>query len=92
MKDQKGAAIRINIRELLVREINEERFRLTIPVTEALAFAMGWSNLGDHEANDATRKLMGVLALDSLEYSEQWRVASLARSCLRQRWPDESAF
>ena len=69
-----------------------ERFRLTIPVQEALAFAMGWSDLGYREASDATRRVMGALAVDTLEYTEQWREAALARACLEERWPNEFTF
>lgn len=64
-----------------------ERFRLAIPVEDALAFAMGWSDLGYNEPPDTMRRVMGALAVDSLEYSEQWRAASMARSCLQDRWP-----
>ena len=73
-------------------ELDEERFRLAIPVDEALAFAMGWSDLGYREANDVSRRVMGALALDTLEYSEQWREAALARASLTQRWPGEFTF
>ncbi|HMJ05826.1 MAG TPA: hypothetical protein VK474_06175 [Chthoniobacterales bacterium] len=67
----------------------DERFRLKIPVEEALAFALGRSNLGYPEASDAARCVMGVLAIDSLEYSEQWRAAAEARARLRARWPEQ---
>lgn len=70
-------------------KFEEERFRLTISPDLALAFAMGWSNLGYRDANDATRQVMGAFAIDSLEYSEQWRAAAEARACLARRWPDE---
>ena len=69
-----------------------ERFRLTIPVGDALAFAMGWSDLGCEEVNDATRRIMGLLTLDTLEYSERWRDAALARACLVERWPGCFSF
>lgn len=69
-------------------EIEEERFHLTIPLHEAVAFAMGWSDLGYSEPKEPLRKIVGLLALDALEYSEQWRVAAQLRACLRERWPD----
>ncbi len=70
-----------------VIEIAGERFRLAIPINDALAFAMGWSDLGYREPEDGLRRVMGALVLDALEYSEQWRAASTARECLRERWP-----
>ena len=72
-------------------KFEEERFRLTIPADAALAFAMGWSDLGYLDAEDATRQVMGALAIDSLEYSEQWRAAAEAKACLAKRWPREFA-
>lgn len=69
----------------------EDRFHLAIPVGDAVSFAMGWSDLGYSDPNDAMRKIVGLLAIDALEYSEQWRAASLLRSCLRHRWQDFSA-
>ena len=53
---------------------------------------MGWSDLGYAEPNDASRRVMGALALDTLEYSEQWREAAVARACLMKRWPGEFTF
>ena len=51
------------------------------------AFAMGWSDLGCSEPRDALRQLMGVFAVDALQYSEQWRAAALARAVLAEKWP-----
>lgn len=48
---------------------------------------MGWSDLSYEEPDDAMRRIIGLLALDRLEYSEQWRVAALLRACLREKWP-----
>ena len=73
--------------KITVLEIEGERFRLGIPVGEALAFAMGWSNLGYTQPRDGLRRVMGALAVDALEYSEQWSAAALARHCLQQKWP-----
>ncbi|CAN5186367.1 hypothetical protein BH20VER2_BH20VER2_01420 [soil metagenome] len=69
-------------------EIDSDRFRLSIPVGDALAFAMGWSDLGYEEPSDGMRHVVGALALDALEQEEQWREASIARSCLEQKWPN----
>ena len=69
-------------------EAEDERFRLTIPLTEALPFAMGESDLGYANPSDELRQLIGLLVIDALEYSEQWRVAALLRDCLQEKWPD----
>ena len=66
--------------------IDEDRFYLTIPVHDAVAFAMGWSDLSYTEPNETLRQIMGLLAIDALEYSEQWRVAAQLRACLKHRW------
>ncbi|MGI8821410.1 MAG: hypothetical protein ACR2ID_11175 [Chthoniobacterales bacterium] len=65
-----------------------ERFQLAIPISEAFAFAMGWSDLDYDNPPDAARRVMGAFALDALQYSEQWRAAAVALSCLEDRWPD----
>jgi hypothetical protein len=72
----------------LFMELGQTRFRLAIPVEDAFAFAMGWSDLNYAVANDRIRQVMGFLVLDSLEYSEQWRAFAQARRCLEDRWPD----
>ncbi|HEV3409426.1 MAG TPA: hypothetical protein VG095_03975 [Chthoniobacterales bacterium] len=71
--------------------IEEERFRLAIPLHDAVAFAMGWSDLGYDEPQDALRKIIGFLAIDALEYAEQWRMAALLRTCLQHRWAESGA-
>lgn len=63
------------------------RFRLKIPLSDAFAFAMGWTDLGYESANDTMRHVMGLLVLDSLEYSEQWRASARVRACLLKKWP-----
>ena len=67
---------------------DDEQLRLAIPVAEALAFALGQSDLGYPWPEDGMRKLMGVLALDALEYSEEWSSAAVARARLAEKWPD----
>jgi hypothetical protein len=69
-------------------ELGQTRFRLAIPLEDAFAFAMGWSDLTYADANDRVRQVMGFLVVDSLEYSEQWRASALVRQCLEERWPD----
>ena len=71
-----------------MRTQEQPRFRLTLPLEEAFAFAMGLSDLGCESPSDAMRQVVGLLVLDSLEYSEQWRVAAQARAFLTQKWPD----
>jgi len=66
----------------------EKRFRLTIPIEEAFAFAMGESDLHYTEASDEMRQVVGLLVIDKLEYAEQWRVAAEVRACLGARWPE----
>ena len=68
-------------------EANNERFRLTIPLSEAIPFAMGASDLSYPNATDELRQLVGLLVIDTLEYSEEWRSAAIVRTCLQDRWP-----
>jgi hypothetical protein len=53
---------------------------------------MGWSDLGYASVNDTMRLVMGVLVVDSLEYSEQWRDSATVRACLTQKWPGYLCF
>jgi hypothetical protein len=73
--------------ERTVPEEDGERFQLAIPVSDAFAFAMGWSDLDYIDPPDASRRVMGAFAVDALQYSEQWRTAALALACLEERWP-----
>ena len=65
----------------------ETRFRLTIPLEEAFAFAMGWTDLGYSGVSDAMRHVIGLLVVDALEYSEEWRASARTRARLAERWP-----
>lgn len=65
----------------------QTRFRLAIPLLDAFSFAMGWTDLGYKSAGDPMRQVMGLLVVDCLEYSEQWRASAQARACLAERWP-----
>ena len=76
-----GSNVRLNMK------LEQTRFRLAIPLQDAFAFAMGWSDLGYAAANDPIRQVMGLLVVDSLEYSEQWRASARARQCLEEKWP-----
>jgi len=73
-------------------KLEGERFRLSIPVGDALAFAMGWSDLRYAEPSDGMRRVVGALAVDALEEDEQWREAAIARHCLEQKWPGVFTF
>jgi hypothetical protein len=66
----------------------ETRFRLTIPIEDAFAFAMGESDLEYTDATDEMRQVVGLLVIDKLEYAEQWRVAAEVRACLAICWPE----
>lgn len=66
-------------------EATEDRFRLTIPLRDAVCFAMGWSDLGYEEPSETLRQVVGFLSIDALEYSEQWRAAALVRARLQSR-------
>jgi len=68
-------------------KLEQTRFRLAIPLQETFAFAMGWSELGYAAANDPIRQVIGLLMVDSLEYSGQWGASARARQCLGEKWP-----
>ena len=70
----------------------DTRFRLSIPIEEAFAFAMGESDLHYGHVTDEMRQVIGLLVIDTLEYGEQWRVAAEARTCLASRWPECFTF
>lgn len=70
----------------------DTRFRLTIPIDDAFAFAMGESDLSYAGATDEMRQLIGLLVVDNLEYAEHWRVSTEVRACLAARWPECFAF
>jgi hypothetical protein len=63
------------------------RFFLTIPLGDALSFALGMSDLHYDNPRDELRQIVGLIAVDSLQYTEQWRAAGLARACLKRTWP-----
>jgi hypothetical protein len=65
-----------------------DRYRLTIPLADAVSFAVGGCDLGYNEPTDELRQVVGLIALDMLEYSEQWRLAGLLRGSMQAAWPD----
>lgn len=68
-------------------EFADERLRLSIPLSDAVSFAMGWSDLDYREPADHLRHVIGVLAIDELQRTEQWRLASMLQACVARRWP-----
>ncbi|HVF70488.1 MAG TPA: hypothetical protein VM940_02670 [Chthoniobacterales bacterium] len=68
-------------------DFKEDRYRLTIPLGDAVYFALGLSDLSYPEPSDELRQLVGLLALDLLEYTEQWRTAGILRNCMQAKWP-----
>ena len=68
-------------------EFHNEGLRLTIPLSEAVSFAMGWSDLEYRDPADHLRHVVGILAIDALQRSEQWRLAAMLQRCLANRWP-----
>ena len=80
------------MKEHFPRRDEDVRFRLTIPIEDAFAFAMGDFDLDCNDATDGMRQLVGFLMIDSLEYGEHWRVAADVRACLAERWPKCGGF
>jgi hypothetical protein len=68
------------------------RFRLTIPIEDAISFAMGESDLQSKKVTWMMRQVVGILLIDALQYGEHWRVAAEARSLLAARWPGCPSF
>ena len=64
-----------------------EFIRLTIPLEDAVAFAMGWSDLGSVEPTEPMRRIIGELAVDALQYLEHWREAAMLRDSIERLWP-----
>ena len=71
---------------------DNDALRLTIPIEDAFAFAMGEVDRGPGETPDLSRQLVGVLIIDALEYAESWRLAAEARALLASRWPHCRGF
>ena len=71
-----------------MNQLQGQRFRLAMPIRDAAAFALGASDLGYENPEDETRQIVGALAIDALQHSEQWRAAGLLRLSLKVKWPD----
>lgn len=52
-------------------EFHRERLRLTLPLSDAVPFAIGWSDLGYRGTADHLRHVVGILATDALQRREQ---------------------
>ena len=66
--------------------LEEEFVRLAIPMEDAVAFALGCSDLGYAAPSPAMRRIIGELAVDALQYAEQWRAATLLQSYIEEMW------
>jgi hypothetical protein len=49
---------------------------LDVPIEEAVLFGLGLTDLDLDEPSDRARQLIGLIAVDHLEYSEQWRLSA----------------
>ena len=61
---------------------------LAVPIEEAVLFALGLTDLDLDEPSDHARQLIGLIAVDHLEYSEQWRLSGIIRTVLKEKWPE----
>jgi hypothetical protein len=61
---------------------------LAVPIEEAVLFALGLTDLDLDEPSDHARQLIGLIAVDHLEYSEQWRLSGIIRTALNEKWPE----
>ena len=61
---------------------------LDLPIEEAVLFALGLTDLGLDQPSDHARQLIGLVVVDHLQYSEQWRVSGMLRTALKQKWPE----
>lgn len=68
--------------------MSSPQLRLAVPIEEAVLFALGLTDLDLDEPSDHARQLIGLIAVDHLEYSEQWRVSAMLRTALKEKWPE----
>jgi hypothetical protein len=61
---------------------------LAVPIEEAVLFALGLTDLDLDEPSDHARQLIGLIAVDHLQYSEQWRLSGIIRTALKEKWPE----
>jgi hypothetical protein len=64
--------------------VEGEFVQLAAPIDEAVAFAMGWIDCGYAAPTAAMRRIVGELAVDRLQYAEEWRIAAMLRECIRR--------
>ena len=53
-----------------------------------MLFALGLTDLDLDEPSDHARQLIGLIAVDHLEYSEQWWLSGILRTALKEKWPE----
>jgi hypothetical protein len=68
--------------------MSSPQLRLAVPIEEAVLFALGLTDLDLDEPSDHARQLIGLIAVDHLEYSEQWELSGIIRTALKEKWPD----
>jgi hypothetical protein len=61
-----------------------------VPIEEAVFFALGLTDLDLNRPSDHARQLIGLVAVDHLEYSEQWWLSGVIRKALKEKWPELS--
>ena len=65
-----------------------DQLSLDVPIEEAVLFALGLTDLDLNEPTDHVRQLIGLIAIDQLEYFEQWRDSAIVRKALKEKWPE----
>ena len=65
-----------------------DQLSLDVPIEEAVLFALGLTDLDLNEPTDHVRQLIGLIAIDQLEYCEQWRDSAIVRKALKEKWPE----
>jgi hypothetical protein len=65
--------------------MSSSQLRLAVPIEEAVLFALGLTDLDLDEPSDHARQLIGIIAVDHLEYSEQWQLSGIIRTALKAR-------
>jgi hypothetical protein len=65
-----------------------DQLSLDVPIEEAVLFALGLTDLHVDKPTNRARQLIGLIALDQLEYYEQWRDSAIVRKALKKKWPE----
>ncbi|MEP6955669.1 MAG: hypothetical protein ABI883_02500 [Chthoniobacterales bacterium] len=63
-----------------------DTYTLAVPLLEAVTFSLGWDDHGYIDPPVFLRQLVGALAVDSLEYQEQWKIAGVLKEALEDKW------